>query len=242
MQYIQSFRRVETKYLLTEEKAESFLAAAGDILLPDKYGDYTICNLYLDTDDFYFIQRSLDKPTYKEKLRLRSYGNASPDDTVFLEIKKKYRGVVYKRRITLPCREAMDYLLSGEVPPSLNDSRSMQIFREIDWLMKRYEPVPKVYLAYDRKAYRSKVYPSLRVTFDHNIRSRFEDVYLGSDMGTQPLDTGVEGYRLMELKCDEAVPLEIAAILSRLKIRPVSFSKYGNIYKARCKGMVLTND
>ncbi len=230
MSYIQSFRRYETKYLLTVEQAECLLSIASDMLTPDRYGDYTICNLYLDTDDFYFIQRSLDKPKYKEKLRLRSYGNVGDDDNVFLEIKKKYRGVVYKRRITLPYKEAMAYLLQGEKPPSVNSPITEQIFSEIDYIMQRYKPVPKVYLAYDRLAFYSKQYPQLRVTFDSEIRSRWDDITLSNDNQVEHLRTAVNDYRLMEIKSDGAIPQELARMLSELKIYPTSFSKYGNIY------------
>lgn len=230
MSYIQSFRRYETKYLITEEQAEKLLHLAGDLLTPDRYGDYTICNLYLDTEDFYFIQRSLDKPKYKEKLRLRSYGNADGEQQVFLEIKKKYRGVVYKRRITLPCHEAMEYIQHGVKPLSVNTPLAEQIFAEIDFLMQRYKPQPRVYLAYDRLAFYSKQYPQLRVTLDNNIRSRWEDISLAGDDGASLLDTGVIDYRLMEIKSDGAIPRELAAMLSELKIYPTSFSKYGNIY------------
>ncbi len=230
MSYIQSFRRYETKYLITEQQAEQLLSMAGELLTPDRYGDYTICNLYLDTEDFYFIQRSLDKPKYKEKLRLRSYGNADGEQQVFLEIKKKYRGVVYKRRITLPCGEAMDYIMNGIKPPSVNTPITEQIFAEIDFLMQHYKPLPRVYLAYDRLAFFSKHYPQLRVTLDNNIRSRWEDMTLASDSDVSHLDTGVSDYRLMEIKSDGAIPRELAAMLSELKIYPTSFSKYGNIY------------
>lgn len=232
MAYIQSFRRYETKYLLTRQQAEQLVEMAGDMLIPDRYGDYTICNLYLDTEDFYFIEHSLDKPMYKEKLRLRSYGNNDGEGTAFLEIKKKYNGVVYKRRITLPYIQAQRYLLHGERPQCLDGFRQEQIFTEIDWLIKRYSPVPRVYLAYDRRAYASEQFQGLRVTFDSSIRSRFSELTLAHDSGTQLLHTGIEDYRLMEIKSDGAVPYPLAQILSELRIYPVSFSKYGNIYKA----------
>ncbi len=230
MSYIQSFRRYETKYLLTEYQAECLLTMAGELLTPDRYGDYTICNLYLDTEDFYFIEHSLDKPKYKEKLRLRSYGNAGDEDNVFLEIKKKYRGIVYKRRITLPYAQAMAYLLQGVKPQSISTPTAEQIFSEIDYLMQRYQPAPRVYLAYDRLAFYSKQHPQLRVTLDSSIRSRWEDITLSHNNNVHLLDTGVNDYRLMEIKSDGAIPMELARILSQLKIYPTSFSKYGNIY------------
>ncbi len=233
MSYIQSFNRRETKYLLTSEQAEAFLCEAHSLLSHDKYGEYTICNLYLDTDDFRFIEHSLDRPAYKEKLRIRSYGNISDDGKVFFEIKKKSHGVVYKRRITISMREATDYLRNGVRPHSLEGYVQNQIFEEIDYLVKKHSPEPKLYLAYDRKAYFMTEQPEIRITFDKNIRSRWDNLTLASDEKTALLDTGTENYRVMEIKSGRAIPLEITAILSRLKIYPVSFSKYGRIYTAK---------
>lgn len=231
MGIIQSFNRYETKYLLSTQQYNAFRVAAADIIIPDQYGQHTICNLYLDTDDYYFIEHSLDKPAYKEKLRLRSYGNAvNGGSIVFLEIKKKYGGIVYKRRISIPLSAAEEYIYSGTMPKSLHSFSDMQIYNEIDFLMKKYAPMPKVYLAYDRIACFSEKYPELRVTFDRNIRSRTENITLCSDNNTNPLDVGIDGYYLMELKTGYAVPLEITKILSRLKLYPTSFSKYGRVY------------
>jgi len=239
---IQSFKRCETKYLLTLQQKEQLLDELGDMLSPDRYGEYTICNLYLDTDDFFLIQHSLDKPVYKEKLRLRSYGNASGEDRVFLEIKKKFRGVVYKRRITLPLLQAENYILDNIKPPDLDGYLEHQIFSEIDFLMQKYRPEPKVYLAYDREAFFAPLVPELRITFDRNIRSRWERLSLSQDNGASLLDTGVDDYRLMEIKCAEAVPTELAAVLSRMKIYPVSFSKYGNVYKQHLLNKEVINE
>lgn len=54
----------------------------------DEYGRTTIRNLYFDTDNYRLIRRSIDKPAYKEKLRVRSYKQADADSTVFVELKK----------------------------------------------------------------------------------------------------------------------------------------------------------
>ncbi|MBQ5318668.1 MAG: polyphosphate polymerase domain-containing protein [Oscillospiraceae bacterium] len=230
MSYIQSFNRRETKFLLTAQQADAFLSETSELLSRDKYGEYKICNLYLDTDDFYFIEHSLDRPAYKEKLRIRSYGNADNDTKIFFEIKKKAKGVVYKRRIVIPFGEAADYVHKGIRPASLEGFVPNQIFEEIDYLMKKYNPEPKIYLAYDREAYFLTEHPEVRITFDKNIRSRWDNITLTSDDDTELLDTGTENYRLMEIKSGRAIPLELTEILSRLKIYPVSFSKYGKIY------------
>ena len=102
----------------------------------DEYGRSTICNLYYDTPDYLLIRRSIEKPVYKEKLRIRSYSKASSDSTVFVELKKKYNHVVYKRREALTNKEAVNWL-SGEKPTSVNN----QITSEIDYFLQYYEPL-----------------------------------------------------------------------------------------------------
>lgn len=235
MGYIQSFNRYETKYLLTAEQKATFLDEAGSLLERDKYGQYSICNIYLDTEDFYFIRHSLDRPMYKEKMRIRSYGNADINDKVFFEIKKKYNGIVYKRRITISLKEAEDYIQHGITPPSLEGYHANQIFSEIDHLMNKYSPSPKLYLAYDREAFSFINDRDLRITFDCNIRGRWDDLTLANDLNTSLLDTGITDYSLMEIKSSGAIPLEICTVLSKHKIHPTSFSKYGRIFVERTK-------
>ena len=101
------------------------------------------------------------------------------------------------------------------------------------WTVKFYKPVPKMYIAYDRMAYFGKKDSALRMTFDKNIRSREDSLRLqDGDEGRLLLD---KEYRLLEIKVAGAFPIEIARILSELEIYPVSFSKYGNIYKSKMK-------
>ncbi len=95
------FRRYENKYLLNDRQLEALKNSLSKYMAQDAHGSYTICNIYFDTDDFLLARRSLEKPKYKEKLRLRSYGVPKGSDQVFAEIKKKYDGVVYKRRAPL---------------------------------------------------------------------------------------------------------------------------------------------
>lgn len=219
-----TFKRVEKKYLLDGKQYERLMQKLGPHMQLDEYGLHTICNIYYDTEQFDLIRRSIEKPPYKEKLRLRSYGVPEADSRVFLEIKKKYRGVVYKRRISLTLREAEDYL-GGRAPLP----RDGQMEREIDYFVKFYRPVAKMYIAYDREAYFGREDASLRITFDQNIRSREEELMLeGGDAGKLLME---RGSRLMEIKVSQAFPMWLANVLSELAIFPVSFSKYGNIYK-----------
>lgn len=219
------FKRYELKYLLTAEQKEKVLGAMAPYMQPDQYGRATIRNLYYDTDTYLLIRRSMEKPAYKEKLRIRSYSRAAADSPVFVELKKKYNGVVYKRRLLLPNQDAMAWL-SGEK----HCGQLTQIANEIDYFMTLYGPLrPAVFLSYEREAYHCKDGGDFRVTFDDTVLCRQEDLALETPVyGRQILP---EGMTLMELKCSGGIPVWMTQVLSREKIYKTSFSKYGMAYQ-----------
>ncbi|MDL2234590.1 polyphosphate polymerase domain-containing protein [Christensenellaceae bacterium OttesenSCG-928-L17] len=221
VQYV--FERFEKKYVLTASQYNRLLAALSPHMQGDCYGLHTISSIYFDTADYAVIRHSLDKPDFKQKLRLRSYGTPQSGDPVYLELKKKYNGVVFKRRIALPLREAQLYVNGGEIATGNN-----QIFREIDWYYHTVRPEAKVFLSYDRSAYFGKDDPELRMTFDQNIRWRDYHLDLGRGSYGQPL-IGAD-QRLMEIKTSRALPYWLSVLLSELRIYPTSFSKYGTVY------------
>ena len=67
-----TFARIEKKYMVTDKQYRAMCTALAGYVEPDEFGAYTICNIYYDTPDYALIRASLDKPVYKEKLRLRS--------------------------------------------------------------------------------------------------------------------------------------------------------------------------
>lgn len=220
------FKRYEKKYLLRGKQYEHVRTRLESYMQEDMYGQSTICNVYYDTNHYDLIIRSIDKPIYKEKLRLRSYGIPTEEQIVFLEIKKKYDGIVYKRRIPLSLKEAKESLLAGEI---VGDQADTQIARELNYFLDRYQPIPSTYLAYDRIALFGKDNPELRITFDFNIRSRQEKLDLAEgDYGEKLLpDDNV----VMEIKVDDAYPFWLVHMLEQLEIYPTSFSKYGIVYQ-----------
>ena len=223
------FERHEKKYLLSEEQYHQLLERLQPYMQQDQYGMHTICSLYLDSDDFLLAQRSMAKPKYKEKLRMRSYGLPQPDTTVYLELKKKLKGVTYKRRIPMPYADAERYLLSNEAP----EERS-QIMQEIDYFISQYDPSPKIVLFYERIALFGIEDEDLRITFDRNLRWRGYDVTLSKgDDGELLLPPD---QRLMEIKISASFPLWLSKLLSELKIYPTSFSKYCTAYTRLMKG------
>ena len=219
------FKRFELKYMLTQDQKEKVLQAIKPYMELDEYGRTTIRNIYYDTDTYLLIRRSNEKPEYKEKLRIRSYEQATPESTVFVELKKKYKSVVYKRRISLSETEAMEWI-AGEH----HCRKTTQISEEVDYFLDYYKTLhPAVFLSYEREAYYTKEKSDFRVTFDDRILCRESDLSLESPpYGTEILP---EGMVLMEIKCSGGIPLWMVKVLSENSIYKTSFSKYGTAYR-----------
>ena len=224
MDYQKIFKRYELKYLINVEQKMRLLSSMSEYMSIDKYGKSDIRNLYFDTENYRLIRQSLEKPLYKEKLRIRSYGIAFDSDAVFVELKKKYDHVVYKRRISLPYIDANNWLLKN------NGRLDLQISREIDYFLNFYEGLsPKAFISYEREAYYMRNGEDFRVTFDSNILGRSTDLSLSSKTYGRSLLGN--GEFLMEIKCSGGIPLWMVSALSREKIYKTSFSKYGTFYK-----------
>lgn len=225
MTYRSVFQRYELKYLITQEQKNRILLRAADNLVLDQYGKTNIRNLYFDTDSYRLIRRSIEKPVYKEKLRLRSYQRAKSNEAVFVELKKKYQSVVYKRRLLLPQEQALGWLCAEQSMPN-----QTQIACEIDYFLRFYQTLrPKLFLAYEREAYFSKTFVDFRVTFDDHIVCRQDELSLDSDAWGETILP--DGIILMEIKCAGGIPIWMSRILSDEKIYKTSFSKYGISYQ-----------
>lgn len=226
------FQRYEKKYLLSPKQYLLLCMGMRPYLIADDYPQYTVSNLYYDTNDFELIRHSLDKPLYKEKLRLRSYVTPSNRDEVFLELKKKFSGVVYKRRTTMSLEEALDYIELDEHKSLLKSTaieNRPQVLKEIDWFLDQHTLSPRVLIAYDREAFSGREDTELRITFDHKMRWR--DWQLDLRAGNQGMRLLPENPVLMEIKIAGAAPLWLSGLLSEHKVFPCSFSKYGVCYE-----------
>ena len=191
----------------------------------DKYGRTTIRNIYFDTDTYRLIRHSIEKPAYKEKLRIRSYSQADPESAVFVELKKKYKHIVYKRRVSLPETEAMAWICREK-----HCRMKTQISEEIDYFLEYYGTLhPVVFLSYEREAYYSKDQSDFRVTFDDTILCRQDNLSLESEIYGTPILP--EGMTLMEIKCSGGIPLWMTHVLSKEHIYKTSYSKYGTAYE-----------
>ena len=242
------FKRKEIKYLLSSEERNALLPILNTCMEPDAFAHSSISNLYYDTPDFRMVRRSLEKPMYKEKLRLRSYGTPEDTSTVFPEIKKKAMGIVCKRRISLPYQEAVSFLSGQQIASTdtcngttqqiastdMCDGTTRQILHELDWMLASYENLsPRVFLSYGRDSYKGISDPSLRLTLDQDILFRTDRLDLREGAFGEAIL--IPDQTLMEVKISNAAPLWLAQALSEIGIFPVSFSKYGRAYERICR-------
>lgn len=226
------FQRIEEKYILTKAQKEKLFELVKDHLKDDEYGPSTVCNIYYDTKSKDLVRTSLDKPFYKEKIRLRSYNVPNKDTLAFLEIKKKYDGIVYKRRISNSLGNIENHIEGGK---SINCNE--QIMNEIDYCFDFYSLEPSLFLSYDRVAFYDKDDPSLRVTFDTNITARDYDLDLAKGVyGKKYCD---ENTYIMEIKCAGGLPFWFVRALQEIRAYPGSFSKYGKVFEINRKGESL---
>lgn len=219
-----TFRRLEKKFILTKDQFLRIKEETDKRFDPDEYGETKICNLYFDTPSYLLVRRSIEKPVFKEKLRLRTYGVPTESSPSFVEIKRKYKSEVYKRRICLPLGEALDFLKRGK-----EIKNPSQISGEIEHFLSMYESLkPMFYVSCDRSAFFCKDNRDIRVTFDKNLTWRGYDLDLTKgSYGELLLPSDMI---LMEIKVPDAIPLWLAKLLSELGIPGVSFSKVGNAY------------
>jgi hypothetical protein len=229
---IEVFNRYEKKFLMdyvTWRQLQNSLTA---YMEPDKHNKngeyYTINNIYYDTVDNELIRKSISKPKYKEKLRLRGYGTPNRTDKVYLEIKKKVNGLVNKRRTTLILDEAYKFIHTKR-KPLYKDYMNKQVLNELEYFLNLYELKPKICISYDRMGFFSTTDKDLRVTFDTNIRTRRYDLKLES--GTYGEKLLNKNIYLVEIKTDKAFPVWLTNMLSNNKIYKNRFSKYGTEYK-----------
>lgn len=262
------FKRYEKKYLLSLDQYHALISRIITRLRPDQYGKHSICNLYFDSGDFSLIRRSLEKPAYKEKIRLRSYGVPGPGDQVFLELKKKYDGVVYKRRVAMTLADARRYLslacgmppvplqpaasgvearlslAGGILPAGAGDTCREAGSGQSSQILKEIDYAIRFHQV------RPVVYLAYeRIAFsgkeDPELRITFDMNIRARDYGLE-LDQGTFGTPLlgkreflMEVKIPGAMPLWMSQTLSELEIYPVSYSKYGTWYQEFLAGKEL---
>ena len=223
MDAITVMKRYEMKFILTSEQLAFLKNALNGHMIIDQYGKTSIASIYYDTPDYRLIRASIEKPTYKEKLRLRSYGLVEKGEPVYLEIKRKCEGVVYKRRVETSEQNVANFFQDDD---ELGEG---QIAKELAYFRDYYQNLePKIMIAYDRTSYK-EIEGDIRLTIDENPRYRTYDLNLHTSMDGQPLLS--TGHAILEIKVQQEMPLWLANILSLGKIYKTTFSKVGEAYK-----------
>jgi len=218
------FKRYEKKYLVTREQYAALENVLSRNMEPDQFGEYLVQNLYYDTDRWDVIRESIEKTVYKEKMRLRCYGELSRESMFFLELKKKYAGIVYKRRMAIPAKSLSGVAVRDAVP-----AHGSQIAREIDFYMRTNTVSAKIYISYYRVALAGIDDSELRVTFDSDIRFRLDCLDYSRPGDGQPILP--HNKMIMEIKTPGGMPIWLARALCENKIFPTPFSKYGVCYR-----------
>ena len=219
------FRRVEEKYIINKSQFKKINELLKEYMVEDEHGQSKICNIYFDSNQHDLGRRTISKPFFKEKVRLRSYNTPNKESKVYLEIKRKCDGVVGKRRIEMKLDEFNSYIKNSNSVSNQNK----QIKMELDYCFKLYGLKPAMYVSYDRIAYYEKNNPDFRITFDNNIVAREENLNL--EKGSYGESIMENDKYIMEVKTLSAMPIWFVRILNSLNIIPGSFSKYGEAYK-----------
>lgn len=218
------FRRIEQKYILTKSEFEQVVDALSEYVDKDDYYESNICSVYFDNSNNDLIINSLDSPLYKEKIRIRSYGIVNDKGKIFLELKKKYKSVTYKKRVKMTLEEFWDYYEKDIIPDGCNNLS----MKEIDYCFNKYKLIPKMFVCYDRYSYIDKKNKSIRITFDYNIKYRGN--HLNLDCNRYLEDLVDDDTYIMEIKTLDGIPLWFSNTLTKLKLYPGGFSKYKEAY------------
>ncbi len=216
------FKRHEMKYKLTYKEYKYLVDLMKKYMQIDEYKRNKITNIYYDTEDYKVIRNSLEKPKYKEKLRMRMYGDTEINDKVFVELKKKFKGIVYKRRIIL---DKNDQIFEIE-----KINMDNQVLKEIKYFLSLYNEIkPMIHLSYYREAYKGIEDSEFRMTFDFDIKVRNEDItFLSSRYDKNILDDDTV---ILEVKTVSGLPNWLLDFFKENEILQTSFSKYGEAYK-----------
>ena len=217
---VETFKRYEKKYLLDKNQYTLIKDKIREYVDDDVYKEYKLMSIYYDNDNYELIRRSIEKPKYKEKLRIRAYQAPNNNDNVQVELKKKYAGIVYKRRTQAKYEDVLNNIYECEF-------NNKQIGAEIKYFLNYYGHLsPKVYIACKRSNYIGKEDKNLRITFDEDLAYRFKDINLQSNINDKPINDSV----IMEIKVVGSMPIWLTNILDEVNAYPRSFSKVGTAY------------
>lgn len=222
------FKRVETKYILTQKQEQAFLADLAQHMEADDFAQSSISNVYFDNPDFQMVADSLAKKHGKEKIRMRLYDlQPTASSQAFLEIKKKVEGIGFKYRLTSNPVSVTNYVLTGLADASIVDDK---VTEELHQLRQRYGTLqPKLVIAYDRQSYKGLDDKNVRLTIDRNLIYRDDRLSAYADRSGHALLPADQV--IMEVKVAGDQPAWLQELLVKHGLEKASFSKYGQAYK-----------
>ncbi|MBQ2660242.1 polyphosphate polymerase domain-containing protein [Candidatus Saccharibacteria bacterium] len=237
------FRRVEKKYLISKEEKDLILKLIKKHVRKNKYFQSTVCSIYFDTknDDLIIkqVDKPLDKASFREKVRLRSYNVPKMEDYIFFELKTKHREgkdkLSDKRRFQFLLKDYYDWekgraTLEEIAKRKIEKTNDVQVARELEYIIKYLNLAPKILIACERESYEGKEDKQLRLTFDDGLRYRSKDLKLEKGANGKKFFEGEKNI-IMEIKAAGGMPLWLVEALNKLKAYPQPFSKYGKIYQ-----------
>ena len=220
---IQSFERYEKKYIISKTQASEMIAFLKLHMALDRHHNpehivpYKIHSYYLDDHEAHIIKKSIEKPSYKEKYRLRWYNDLTK---LFLEVKIKHLKRSHKKRFEITQKEL-----------ELQDYRTLiKTSYHYGYLNALTHASIEKYclIDYERIAF-DDTDKGIRVTFDFNVSYTF-------DNASYPLHD--EDFVILEIKYRDAFPIFLSSYLSEHKIYSRSLSKIGRSYQ-QYKGALL---
>ena len=227
--------RAEIKYLVSNARLEELRQVIAPFVTLDKYGKpfentgYTVRSIYLDTPRLVYYREKIEGLKKRKKLRIRGYNKPADSHNVFLEIKRKEESRIAKIRTPVPYSRLQDFL-QRTPKESLaemleGDEQAITSASKFMYHLHRSNLQCINLVVYEREAYEGKINPSLRVTFDKNLRTQLcnelEQLYDESDMQFVLTD-----HFILEIKYNNQFPAWLTPILSNLGLQKQALSKY----------------
>ena len=233
--------RYELKFTVSADVKRALLGLAGEGLLPDSHGHeglYRVSSQYFDTPDLKAYWEKLDGVGYRQKFRLRFYGDEPKADAIFFEIKHRWDQTVYKERVPLQL-EALSSLLEqpnqilqlAELVETLTSAEERTLKKIVSVAAKTGLTGVNM-ISYLREAWVGKYDESLRVTFDH-LCAAFSPGDASAPLGDQGTPILDPSSMLLEVKFNDRLPVWLRDCLGQVAVQPIRFSKYAEGLRAR---------
>lgn len=235
--------RHEGKYIVPVSMARDVAEFIKPFCDPDPHGEgnppeYVITTLQLDTPNYSLHHAKGLEAVNRFKLRARTYGEVVGGAPVFLEVKKKIRGVIVKSR----CRIAFDswsrdMVRNLKYDHTFKSHREEEAYLEFVRLTREIAAEPTVWIRYTRESYFGVNDEYARVSFDRKLlyQPAVDWDSWGAAAPWKPLDSSLaqrKGYHfsgiILELKTLSNVPHWMIDLVKYFGLERTGNCKYSN--------------